>query len=199
MKFILRKCLIIICKIRQLFLFSSDLQGKNRVALSTKIKSSKLGYGTYVGPDSEINNCIIGKFSCIGPRVKTIVSTHPINFISMHPAFYSTDLQAGFSFVKEKKYNDFLGKIYIGNDVWIGSDVLILGNIKIGDGVIVGAGSVVTKSIEPYTIVAGVPARKIRDRFSDKKKKEILREKWWDKDINWIKENLVFHNEIKKC
>lgn len=199
MKFVLRKFLILLCKIRQFFLLSTNFKGGNRIALSVKIRNSKLGYGTYIGPDSQIDNCIIGNFSCIGPRVKTITSTHPINWISIHPAFYSPDLQAGFSFVKEKKYDDFLGTIYIGSDVWIGSDVLILGNIKIGDGAVIGAGSIVTKDIEPYTIVAGIPAKKIRDRFTDEKKKELLEQKWWNKDIIWIKENIIFESETKKC
>ena len=54
--------------------------------------------------------------------------------------------------------------IKIGNDVWIGSNVVILDGVSIGDGVVIGAGSVVTKSIEPLTIVAGVPAKKINSR-----------------------------------
>lgn len=55
-------------------------------------------------------------------------------------------------------------KIYIGNDVWIGANCTILKGVKIGDGAVVGAGSVVTKDVEPYTIVGGVPAKKIKNR-----------------------------------
>ena len=55
--------------------------------------------------------------------------------------------------------------VYIGNDVWIGDRVLILPGVHIGDGSIIAAGAVVTKDVPPYSIVAGVPARKIRDRF----------------------------------
>ncbi len=52
----------------------------------------------------------------------------------------------------------------IENDVWIGRGVVILKGVAIGTGSIVGANSVVTRSVPPYTIVAGAPARKIRDR-----------------------------------
>ncbi len=54
--------------------------------------------------------------------------------------------------------------IKIGNDVWIGANSVILDNVNIGDGVVVAAGSVVTKSIEPYSVVAGNPARFIKSR-----------------------------------
>jgi len=55
-------------------------------------------------------------------------------------------------------------EIIIGNDVWIGANCSILKGVKIGDGAVVGAGSVVTKDVEPYTVVGGVPAKKIKDR-----------------------------------
>lgn len=56
------------------------------------------------------------------------------------------------------------GEIHIGNDVWIGSNAVITADVRIADGTVVGAGAVVTRSTEPYSIVAGVPARKIGER-----------------------------------
>lgn len=57
-------------------------------------------------------------------------------------------------------------KIEIGNNIWIGANALILPNVKkIGDGAVIGAGAVVTKDVDPYAIVVGNPARKIRDRL----------------------------------
>lgn len=55
--------------------------------------------------------------------------------------------------------------VYIGNDVWIGDRALILPGVHVGDGSIITAGAVVTKDVPPYSIVGGVPARKIRNRF----------------------------------
>jgi acetyltransferase-like isoleucine patch superfamily enzyme len=55
--------------------------------------------------------------------------------------------------------------VIIGNDVWIGSRVTILPGVKIGDGAIIGASAVVTKDVEPYSIVAGNPAKKIGSRM----------------------------------
>ena len=62
-------------------------------------------------------------------------------------------------------------KTIVGNDTWIGHGSIILGGVKIGDGAIVAAGSVVTKDVEPCTIVAGVPAKKVKDRFATEAEK----------------------------
>lgn len=55
------------------------------------------------------------------------------------------------------------GGVKIKDDVWVGAGVIILSGVTIGECSVIGAGAVVTKDVEPYTIVAGVPARKIRD------------------------------------
>jgi acetyltransferase-like isoleucine patch superfamily enzyme len=74
------------------------------------------------------------------------------------------------------------GDVAIGNDVWIGRGVKILGGITIGDGAVVAAYSVVTKDIPPYAIAAGVPARVVRERFSEEIVERLLRIRWWDWD-----------------
>ena len=65
---------------------------------------------------------------------------------------------------------DELKATHIGNDVWIGCHSIIMAGVTIGDGVIVAAGSVVTKDLEPFGVYAGIPAKKIKERFSDKEK-----------------------------
>jgi acetyltransferase-like isoleucine patch superfamily enzyme len=55
-------------------------------------------------------------------------------------------------------------EIYIGNDVWVGAKAIILAGVTIGEGAVIAAGSVVTKDVEPYAIVAGVPAKLIKHR-----------------------------------
>jgi virginiamycin A acetyltransferase len=82
------------------------------------------------------------------------------------------------------------GDTIVGNDVWIGENATILPGIKIGDGAIIGMNSVVTKDVEPYTIVGGNPARVIRKRFDNELIDLLLRLKWWDKEIEEIN-NLI--------
>lgn len=72
------------------------------------------------------------------------------------------------------------GPTIVGNDVWLGYQSLIMPGVTIGDGAIIGSRSVVTKDVEPYTIVAGSPARVIRKRFDDETIEKLLELKWWD-------------------
>lgn len=63
-------------------------------------------------------------------------------------------------------------KTHVGNDVWIGNSAIIIAGVTIGEGAIIAAGSVVTKNVEPCTIVGGNPARKIKDRFKTEEEKQ---------------------------
>lgn len=74
------------------------------------------------------------------------------------------------------------GDIHIGNDVWIGVNCTILDNVTIGDGAVVAACSVVTKNVEPYSIVGGNPAKHIRWRFSQEHISTFQAVKWWEFD-----------------
>jgi len=78
------------------------------------------------------------------------------------------------------------GDTVIGNDVWIGRRATIMPGVRIGDGAIIAAESVVTKDVEPYTIVGGNPAKVIRKRFSPEVIQELLEIKWWDCGIELI-------------
>ena len=80
----------------------------------------------------------------------------------------------------------YKGDTIIGNDVWIGQNAVILPGVHIGDGAIIGANSVVGSDVEPYTIIAGNPAKPIRKRFDDKLISLMLKWKWWDKTIEEI-------------
>jgi len=80
------------------------------------------------------------------------------------------------------------GDTIIGNDVWIGQNTCILPGVHIGDGVIVGVNSVVGSDIEPYSIVAGNPARLIRKRFDDELISLLLDVKWWDLPVEQMNE-----------
>lgn len=158
----------------------------------------ELGDFTYVGPSSRILISEIGKFTCIGPDVMIGLGKHPSrDFVSVHPAFYSTLLQAQVTFVSQTCFEEF-ENIQIGNDVWIGARAIILDGVTIGNGAIVGAGSVVTKDVPAYAVVGGVPAKVIRYRFEDKAIKYLEEFKWWDRDIKWLRENATKFQNIQE-
>lgn len=106
----------------------------------------------------------IGNYCSIAIGVKWIPGNHPIDDVSTHPFFHREEF--GY-FKKEKNVQHNLEKRTIGHDVWIGRDVLILPKVKtIGNGAIIGAGSVVTHDVEPYSVVAGNPAKLVKYRFN---------------------------------
>ncbi len=82
--------------------------------------------------------------------------------------------------------------VVIGNDVWIGAGVIILPGVTVGDGAVLAAGAVVTKDVEPYAIVGGVPAHRIRFRFDREVIETFLKIQWW----NWTIEDIEEHIEL---
>lgn len=82
------------------------------------------------------------------------------------------------------------GDTIVGNDVWIGHNATIMPGVTIGDGAIIATKAVVTKNVEPYTIVGGNPAKPIKKRFSEEIISKLLELKWWDWDIEKITKNV---------
>jgi hypothetical protein len=78
----------------------------------------------------------------------------------------------------------------VGADAWIGAGATIRAGVNIGDGAIVAAGAVVTKDVADYEIVAGVPARRIRMRFSDDVIERLMRLRWWEWPPELVKANV---------
>lgn len=204
--FVLRKTKVKIGK-NVFYTFSSIFEGFNAIQENSEISNCYLGLGTYIANDSNLKHTQIGKFSSIGPYVTTIFGNHPTaKFVSTHPAFFSTRAQSGITFTQKELFKEFAKpitpdskySIEIGNDVWIGAKVTILDGVKIGDGAIVASGALVNKNIAPYTVVGGVPAKKIKDRFNKEEQEFLLSFKWWEKDLEWIKKNASKFTDIKK-
>ncbi len=190
------------CKIN----FKTILEGKNTIHKKACISSSLVGYATFIGLETSLPMCKIGKYCSIADNVKIVIGKHPSKkFVSTHPSFFSLKKQSGFTYVKQNKFDensfcDENNSFYccIGNDVWIGSGVKIMAGVKIPDGVIIGAGAVVTKDLEPYFIYGGVPAKKIGQRFNDKEIEYLMNFKWWDKPESWIKANSHLFSDIEE-
>ena len=180
----------------------TSFEGKNVINKNTYFKGT-IGLGSYIGPECSID-ASIGRFCSIAANVKTVNGFHPSNrFVSTHPAFFSTVKQAKFTFVEEKLFQELkyadeqCHAVTIGNDVWIGENAVIFGGVHIGDGAIIAACAVVTKDVQPYAIVGGVPAKLIRMRFNEETVDKLLAFKWWDKPLQWIEENSSYFRDIE--
>ena len=132
---------------------------------------------------------IIGKFCQIAAGVEFVMNgaNHQMNAVSTFPFF---TLEGWNASAPQKSDMPLKGDTVIGNDVWIGQNATIMPGVHIGDGAIIGANSLVSKDVEPYTIVAGNPIRVIRKRFDDELIDLLERFKWWDKSIEDIN-NLI--------
>ena len=140
---------------------------------------------------------IIGKFCMIASDVTFIMNgaNHLNKAVSTYPfAIFGKD----WSNAMDGKEYPTKGDTIIGNDVWIGFGATIMPGVRIGDGAIIATKSVVTKDVEPYSIVGGNPAKKIRKRFSEPEIKELLELRWWDWPIEKITRNVkvLTGNEI---
>ena len=126
---------------------------------------------------------IIGKFCQIATGVRFIMNgaNHAMDGISTYPfkVFGKSWSEIPMTVVSK-------GDTVIGNDVWIGNNVTIMQGVTIGDGAIIGTNSLVTKNVEPYTIVGGNPAKLIRKRFSDKDIDALVKLAWWNWPIEKI-------------
>jgi len=156
-------------------------------------------YASFLAPylfPLSLDRLIIGKFVQIAHGVRLITSsanhktsgfsTYPFANFMMTSQTTSEDIVAMFEASKNK------GDMVIGNDVWIGLEATIMPGVTIGDGAIIGAKSVVTHNVEPYSVVAGNPARVIKKRFSDETIKRLLKIQWW----NWPIQTIETHRDV---
>lgn len=136
----------------------------------------------------------IGRYCSIASTVRSAPINHPVDAMTTHPALY----ERKFGVVDTDIHWDAV--LDIGDDVWIGHNVMILPGCKnIGRGAVVGAGAIVTKDVPAYAIVAGNPARKLRDRFAPELVAALEASRWWELDPPelraLVRENreLVYH------
>lgn len=182
---------------------ASRFEGANALGHDIWFRGS-LGYGSYVGPRSWLA-ADVGRFSSIGPRVRTSTYLHPFRppYVSTSPMFFSLLRQNGHTFAtrqtfEEARYTDPERQIAvkIGNDCWIGEEAFLVGGVTIGDGAMVMARAVVTKDVPPYAIVGGVPARIIGYRFDPATIEWLLNTRWWMRPISWLADNWEKFNDI---
>ena len=157
--------------------------------------SGEMGYASYIGANSVVIGKI-GRYCSIADNVHFLTLTHPIHdFVSTHPCFYSMKRQSGFTFAKKQLFDEenlvenTRFPVIVGNDVYIGFGATIISPCVIGDGAVIASGAVVTKNVEPYEIVGGVPARRINYRMDEEERNFMMKLKWWNKDVSWLKDH----------
>lgn len=146
-----------------------------------KMERACIGKCSSIGTLSAAYDCEIGKFCSIARECYIGGASHPLDRVSTSGCFYLKSNFTGTCYHEDQDYH-WHKRTNIGNDVWLGIRTIVQGGVTIGDGAVIGAGSIVTKSIGPYEIWAGNPARFIRKRFDDETIEKLLQSKWWDWD-----------------
>ena len=177
---------------------SSFFEGANSLGKGSFFSGS-MGYGSYICDQCWIEGTI-GRFTSVGYGVRSICGTHPYEtpFATTSPMFFSLRKQSMETFASSQLFEELLPPPSVGNDCWIGERVSIVGGIKIGDGAMVLTGAVVVKDVPPYAVVGGVPANIIKYRYDEATIEWLLKIKWWNKPIEWLKKNHKLLCDIEK-
>ncbi|WP_459201913.1 CatB-related O-acetyltransferase [Methanococcus sp. CF] len=159
----------------------SHIKSNSMINRRNYILRSIIDSYTYTGIGTIILSSEIGRFCSIGWNVSIGGADHDYKKVTTSPLwrFQLMDngkLENGIEYSKSP--------CKIENDVWIGSNAVILRDVHVGNGAVIGAGSVVTHDVEPYSIVAGVPAKPLKNRFKESTISKLQKIQWW----NWPKE-----------
>jgi phosphonate metabolism protein (transferase hexapeptide repeat family) len=161
----------------------STLGRWTEVSERTRISESSLGDYSYVMQDCSLWCTTVGKFSNIAAAVRCNATNHPtwrptLHHFTYRASDYWEDASHETEFFEWRRSN----AVTIGHDTWLGHGSTVLPGVTVGDGAAVGSGAVVTKDVAPYTIVAGVPAKPLRERFDRKTADRFQALAWWDWD-----------------
>ncbi len=161
----------------------STLGRYTEVGPRTELLEVELGDYSYVVNDSDIAYSRIGKFASIAAMTRINPGNHPMHRASQ--AHFTYRASAYFEDAQdEPEFFDWRRSqgVTIGHDVWVGHGAIILPGRTVGDGAVIAAGAVVTKDVPPYAIMAGVPARMVRWRFSPEIGERLSALSWWHWD-----------------
>ena len=153
----------------------------SEIADRVSLAESEVGDYTHIERDTQAIYTTIGKFCAIASNVRLNALNHPMERITQHKISYRPNehflgAKVDKAF-RERRQN---ARVEIGNDVWIGHGAIILPGVSVGHGAVIAAGAVITKNVEPYAIVAGVPAKRIKWRFPKSIRIRIINLGWWD-------------------
>lgn len=151
------------------------------IGRGSRVTHSDLGDYSYCDRYADIANARIGKFANIAAFSRIGATDHPLHTAACHHFLY----RSGDYWDDAERDQDFFDHrrsrlAHFGHDTWIGAHALVMPEVTLGHGAVVAAGAVVTKDVDPYTIVAGTPARVIRPRQPQDIAERLIALAWWD-------------------
>lgn len=150
---------------------------------NTSLVESSFDDYSYTAGDVDIIYSDIGRFCSIASHVRINPGNHAMWRVTQHHLTYRRK-RFGLDSRDDEEFFDWrrAHRCRVGHDVWIGHGAIIMPGVSVGHGAVIGSGAVVTKDVEPYQVVGGVPAKPIRKRFSEQMIEQLLQIAWWDWD-----------------
>lgn len=151
------------------------------IGRGSRLSNVTFGDYSYCDRYCDIANAEIGRFSNIASFVRVGATDHPLDRASLHhflyrSASYWDDAEDDAAWFARRRAR----RTEIGHDTWLGHNAQVKPEVRVGHGAVVAAGAVVVRDVDPYTIVAGVPARPIRPRQPPAIAERLMALAWWD-------------------
>lgn len=161
------------------------------IGRGSRVAHSGIGDYSYCDRYCDIANADVGKFANIASFVRIGATDHPLDRASLHHFLYRSadywdDISADAEWFERRRAR----RAVIGHDTWLGHNAQVKPEVTIGDGAVVASGAVVTRDVAPYTIVAGIPARPIRQRQPPDIAERLIALGWWDWDHDRLRDAL---------
>ena len=152
-----------------------------QIGARSTILDTEIGDYSYCAAGCDLANARVGKFANIASGVRIGATDHPLHTASLHhflyrSALYWPDAEDDADWFATRRARVAL----IGHDTWLGHNAQVRPEVAVGHGAVIGAGAVVTRDVDPYAIVAGVPARHIRWRQPPEIAARLIALAWWD-------------------
>ena len=174
----------------------SELGAWTEVRKGSRINQSTLGDYSYLMERVQLDFAEVGRFANVASHARLGPTNHPIERPTAHHFTY----RAGMYGLGEDDESVFEWRadqpVELGHDVWIGHNATVLPDVTVGNGAVVAAGAVVTRDVDPYEIVAGVPAEPIGRRFPPEIAERLEATAWWEWDHETLGERLAAFRDL---
>lgn len=151
------------------------------IGRGSRVAHSSFGDYSYCDRYADIANAQIGKFANIAAMSRIGATDHPLDTAACHHFLYRSDDYWDDAEKDEQFFAHRRSRVaVIGHDTWIGAGAMVKPEVTLGHGAVVAAGAVATKDVDPYTIVAGAPAKPLRLRQPRDIADRLIALAWWD-------------------